>query len=66
VIHLRKDAIVRRGIELGAPFHLTWSCYQRSDRACGLCDSCRLRLAAFARAGVEDPIPYEARPEDDR
>jgi len=63
VIHLRKDAIVRRGIELGAPFHLTWSCYQRSDRACGLCDSCRLRLAAFARAGVEDPIPYEARPE---
>ena len=63
VIHTRKDAIIRRGLELGAPLHLTWSCYQQSDRACGRCDSCRLRLAAFSRAGVEDPIPYETEPE---
>ena len=58
VIGLRKSEIVRRGIELGAPLHLTWSCYQFEDAACGACDSCRLRLRAFAEAGVADPIPY--------
>jgi len=58
VIHLSKAQIVRRGIELGAPFELTWSCYQRTDVACGVCDSCRLRLRAFEQAGVRDPIPY--------
>src|SRR2546427_11265621 len=51
VIELRKGEIVRRGIELGAPLHLTWSCYQVEDAACGVCDSCRLRLRAFAEAG---------------
>ena len=60
VIELRKSAIVRRGIELGAPLHLTWSCYQCEDAACGVCDSCRLRLRAFADAGRPDPIPYRA------
>jgi 7-cyano-7-deazaguanine synthase len=58
VIALEKSEIIRRGIELGAPLHLTWSCYQNEDRACGVCDSCLLRLAAFRAAGVTDPIPY--------
>ena len=58
LIHLRKSQIVRLGLELGAPFDLTWSCYSRQDRACGVCDSCRLRLRAFAAAGASDPIPY--------
>jgi 7-cyano-7-deazaguanine synthase len=60
VIGLRKSEIVRRGIELGAPLHLTWSCYQFEDAACGACDSCRLRLRAFAEAGETDPISYRA------
>ncbi|MCL6567170.1 MAG: 7-cyano-7-deazaguanine synthase QueC [Acidobacteriia bacterium] len=58
VIALRKSEIVRRGIELGAPLHLTWSCYQEEEVACGVCDSCRLRLRAFAEAGVRDPLTY--------
>ena len=58
LIALRKTDIVRLGLELGAPFDLTWSCYSREDRACGVCDSCVLRLRAFAAAGVQDPIPY--------
>jgi 7-cyano-7-deazaguanine synthase len=58
VITLKKSEIIRRGIELGAPLHLTWSCYQGEDVACGACDSCLLRLRAFAEAGMPDPIPY--------
>jgi len=58
LIAMRKTDIVRLGLELGAPFDLTWSCYSREDRACGVCDSCVLRLRAFAAAGVQDPIPY--------
>jgi 7-cyano-7-deazaguanine synthase len=58
VIAMNKHEIVRRGVELGAPFHLTWSCYQREDQACGVCDSCALRLRGFQRAGVKDPVPY--------
>jgi 7-cyano-7-deazaguanine synthase len=58
LIHLRKAEIVRLGLELGAPFDLTWSCYSREDRACGICDSCVLRQRAFAAAGASDPIPY--------
>jgi 7-cyano-7-deazaguanine synthase len=61
VIGMRKSEIVRRGIELGAPLEMTWSCYQFEDAACGTCDSCRLRLQAFAEAGVNDPISYKAR-----
>ncbi|MGH9482855.1 MAG: 7-cyano-7-deazaguanine synthase, partial [Terriglobales bacterium] len=53
-----KQEIVRLGLELGAPFPLSWSCYQRSDRACGRCDSCRLRRRAFHLAGTSDPIGY--------
>jgi 7-cyano-7-deazaguanine synthase len=60
LIAMRKAEIVRLGLELGAPFDLTWSCYSREDRACGVCDSCRLRLQAFADAGATDPIPYAA------
>ena len=58
LIALDKAAIVRRGLELGAPLELTWSCYQREDLACGVCESCRLRLRGFAAAGVDDPVGY--------
>ena len=61
VIRLKKSEIIRRGLELGAPLHLTWSCYQGEEKACGICDSCLLRLRAFAEAGVADPIPYRTR-----
>lgn len=60
VIALRKSEIVRQGIELGAPLHLTWSCYQAEEIACGICDSCQLRLRAFAEAGAADPLTYRA------
>jgi 7-cyano-7-deazaguanine synthase len=58
VITLKKSEIIRRGLELGAPLHLTWSCYRDEEMACGACDSCLLRLRAFAEAGAADPIPY--------
>ncbi len=59
LINLSKAEIVRLGVELGAPLHLTWSCYQREDVACGRCESCLLRLKGFQEAGLKDPIPYE-------
>ena len=58
---MHKAEIVRLGLELGAPLDLTWSCYSREDAACGVCDSCALRLRAFEAAGVKDPILYAAR-----
>jgi 7-cyano-7-deazaguanine synthase len=58
VIRLKKSEIIRKGSELGAPLQLTWSCYQNEEEACGVCDSCLLRLRAFSEAGVADPIPY--------
>jgi 7-cyano-7-deazaguanine synthase len=58
VITLKKSEIIRRGLQLGAPLDLTWSCYQDEEMACGACDSCLLRLGAFAEAGATDPIPY--------
>jgi 7-cyano-7-deazaguanine synthase len=58
VIKSKKSEIIRRGVDLGAPLHLTWSCYQSEDAACSACDSCLLRIRAFAEAGVVDPIPY--------
>jgi 7-cyano-7-deazaguanine synthase len=58
VIAMTKAEIVRRGKALGVPFELTWSCYQAEDRACGVCESCRLRIKGFREAGVADPIPY--------
>jgi 7-cyano-7-deazaguanine synthase len=61
VIRMKKSEIIRRGLELGAPLQLTWSCYQEEEAACGTCDSCLLRLRAFAEAGVEDPIAYKSR-----
>lgn len=61
LITMRKAEIVSLGLQLGAPFDLTWSCYSREDKACGTCESCVLRLRAFAAAGTEDPIPYAIR-----
>ena len=58
LIRLRKNEIVRLGLELEAPFHVTWSCYSGEDRACRVCESCVLRLRAFDQAGAIDPIPY--------
>jgi 7-cyano-7-deazaguanine synthase len=62
LIWMRKSDIVRLGLELGAPFDLTWSCYSREDIACGVCESCALRLRAFEAAGARDPIPYVTQP----
>src|ERR1700722_4864050 len=61
LIAMRKAEIVRLGLELDAPFDLTWSCYSREDAACGVCDSCVLRLRAFEEVGAQDPIPYARR-----
>lgn len=63
LLHFSKEMIVKKGIELGAPLHLSWSCYQGEHEACGVCDSCALRLRGFRQAGVPDPIPYKLRPE---
>ncbi len=62
IIHFSKAEIVKKGIELGAPLHLTWSCYQNEEAACGVCDSCAFRLRGFQLAGIEDPIPYKEKP----
>ncbi|MCW5959503.1 MAG: 7-cyano-7-deazaguanine synthase QueC [Pyrinomonadaceae bacterium] len=59
IIHLTKAEIVKKGFEINAPLHLSWSCYRREDVACGTCDSCALRLRGFRQAGEVDPIPYE-------
>lgn len=59
IIHLSKAEIVKKGIELDAPLHLTWSCYRGEELACGICDSCALRLRGFDQAGEFDPIPYQ-------
>ncbi len=59
LVSLQKSQIVKKSIELAVPLHLTWSCYKYGDKACGLCDSCRLRLNGFKLAGETDPIEYE-------
>jgi 7-cyano-7-deazaguanine synthase len=61
LIHLQKKEIVALGVELRAPLDLTWSCYSGSDEACGICESCALRLRAFRQAGLQDPIRYAGR-----
>lgn len=58
IIQLSKAEIVKKGLELCAPLHLTWSCYRSEDLACGTCDSCALRLRGFEQAGIEDPLKY--------
>ncbi len=62
IIHMQKTEIIQKGLELEAPLHWSWSCYARGDKACGVCDSCALRLRAFQRLGIEDPIEYITRP----
>ncbi|OYT58778.1 hypothetical protein B6U81_07225 [Thermoplasmatales archaeon ex4484_30] len=59
LINLSKAEIVKKGVELGVPFEKTWSCYRETEKACGRCDSCRLRLKGFKEAGIKDPIEYE-------
>lgn len=59
LVHLKKSQIVQKALDLNVPLGLTWSCYKNEDKACGVCDSCRLRLNGFALAGVKDPIAYE-------
>ncbi|WP_457596433.1 7-cyano-7-deazaguanine synthase QueC [Hydrogenimonas sp.] len=61
LVHLKKEDIVATAVEYGVPLELTWSCYQEEEAACGVCDSCRLRLKGFEKAGVQDPIPYKER-----
>ncbi len=58
IIHMPKDEIIKKAIELGAPLKHSWSCYRDGDESCGVCDSCVLRLRAFDRAGIKDPISY--------
>jgi len=58
LIALRKSEIVKLGVELGAPLHVSWSCYSGETEACGVCESCALRLRAFAQAGAVDAVPY--------
>jgi len=58
LVHMKKSEIVAKSLELGVPLEHTWSCYQSEDEACGVCDSCRLRLKGFEEAGVKDPISY--------
>jgi 7-cyano-7-deazaguanine synthase len=58
LVHLNKAQIVSKALELNVPLEFTWSCYQNEDKACGVCDSCRLRLRGFKKAGVKDPILY--------
>jgi len=58
LIHLKKEDIVKKAVKEGVKLELTWSCYQNEDKACGVCDSCRLRLKGFKKEGIKDPIPY--------
>jgi 7-cyano-7-deazaguanine synthase len=60
LIKLNKGEIVKLGAKLRVPFELTWSCYGENIKACGVCDSCRLRLKGFRQAGIADPIPYHS------
>jgi 7-cyano-7-deazaguanine synthase len=62
VIFLKKDEIVKKAVELKAPLEFSYSCYERNDKACGVCDSCALRLRGFQKAGIVDPIEYVTRP----
>ena len=63
IINLSKAEIIKKGIELKAPIHLTWSCYQNENSACGVCESCAFRLRGFQQVEIEDPITYKIKPD---
>ena len=62
IIHMKKEQIIQKALDLKAPLKFSWSCYQNEDQACGVCDSCALRLRGFQKLGIEDPIAYAQRP----
>jgi 7-cyano-7-deazaguanine synthase len=62
LVRLKKEQIVKEAVKYDVPLGLTWSCYTNEEAACGVCDSCRLRLRGFELAGIKDPIPYETKP----
>ncbi len=59
LVHMKKSQIIKKALEFKVPLEFTWSCYKNEDVACGVCDSCRLRLNGFSEAGLKDPIPYK-------
>ncbi len=59
LVHLKKEEIVKTALKEGVPLELTWSCYKEEEKACGVCDSCRLRIKGFEKAGLKDKIPYK-------
>ncbi len=63
IINMSKAEIIKLGMDLKAPIHLTWSCYKEGEKACGVCDSCALRLRGFQTIGIEDPLNYETKPD---
>ncbi len=63
LLNMTKKEVILKGAELETPFELTWSCYKNSEKACGKCDSCALRLRGFKESGLEDPLPYEEKPD---
>jgi 7-cyano-7-deazaguanine synthase len=58
LVHMTKEEIVKKSLVLGVPLKYTWSCYANEEKACGVCDSCRLRLNGFKLAGVKDEVEY--------
>lgn len=59
-LNMKKSDVVKKGLELSVPYHLTWSCYEGGDKPCGQCGTCIDRKAAFLKNGIEDPAQEES------